>query len=506
MKTNIESFGHTLEYIGEKGKETSAEVVAEKERLNDLLDQPNGTDSLREIRERLRVDFETLGYAALEVGRDSDGNVDFMYHIPAHSIRMTKHETVPTTVEIKIRRDGGKYKTKKVEKYFRRFVQIVGGRRVYFKEFGDPRSVSSTNGLEAEFQDKLYPKVKFYDRAGPHRKLIKEEAQQKSSVLLLPITGNEEKKKSRIEPDDEATEIIWISRYVSGEFYGLPRWINQLPSILGSRESELVNLMFFQDNAIPMLAILVAGGYLSEDTMNKIQETFDVKGRESMHRVIVLEADTDPSKNLIEGNSAAVPKLELKALGGERQQDQLFQEYDDKCSTKIRSSFRIAPLFIGLAEEYTKASAQAALETTDSQVFSPERSKFDDMMNTKVLLRDGEPPQYWKFRTNPTKIVNSEGVVNAMKTINQVGGMTPNVAIHLANELLDMHIPKIDKDWADMPFDLIKGLVTSGRLIPDGAETAGTIMEDAPATKTKPKMKPAKSKKEEVTRRERGPD
>lgn len=448
MKTNIEGFGYTLEYKGPKGQTETQAVKDEKNRIEDLLEQPNGEYSLRTLRERMRVDYETLGWSALEIGREGSGDVAWIEHVPGHSVRMSRSDVASTSVKVYLKRDGKDYREITIKRRFRRFIQLVGGKRVYFKEFGDPRKISSKTG-RFDGQDNV-----------------------------------------AVSDDEAATEILWLSQYVSGELYGLPRYICELPSVLGSREAELMNLEFFQDNGIPALAILVSGGLLTDETVSKIEEIFEKRGRGTANRVVVFEARTAPDANpLMEGTTSTVPKLEIQPLAGERQSDELFQAYDKNSAAKIRSAFRIPPLFIGLAEDYTKASAIASLETADSQVFSPERLWFDDIMNRQILLHDGKPPQFWSFRTNPAKIVSSESVVSAIKSLDTVGGMTPNVARQLANELLDMHLPPFTEKWGDIPFAIIKGLVTSGRMIPEGLEKSGQILDATKGSVTDNKVK-----------------
>lgn len=422
MVINIESMGHRLEYIGddeEEGAEESKEAKAEKLRLEALLDQPNGEYSLIELRERVRRDLETLGYRFIEVCRgDYTQTISSYYHVPAHTMRLTAADAVETEVNMWLLRDG-QYVKQKIRRRFRRFIQEVGTNRVYFKEYGDPRIISSKDG-------------KVYD--------------------TLP-------------PEDRATEIHYYALYTPGSPYGTPRWVNQLPAVMGSRESELTNLQFFKDNAIPAMAILVAGGHLTADSIDEIEDHVNsVQGRKSIHRIMVLEAEgmekaAGPDKTI------PGPKIEMKPLASERQSDALFQEYDKNNQTKVRSSFRIPPIFIGKSEDMTYATAQASLTMAEAQVFGPERNKVDDFFNFVILSdKEGRPPQLWRFRSNPPRISDPQTIVNALEVFDAIGALTPNIAIGIANELFDLSIPPVDEDWGDYPFDITMQLLTKDQL------------------------------------------
>ena len=91
------------------------------------------------------------------------------------------------------------YQSIRRRRRFRRFVQVFEGQLVYFKEFGDPRIVSRKTG-------RAFPSV-------------------------AELTG--------ANPDDgPATEMLHFAIHNPRSSYGVPRWIGNLPSVLGSRQSE----------------------------------------------------------------------------------------------------------------------------------------------------------------------------------------------------------------------------------------------------------------------------
>lgn len=412
MVTNIERFGHRLEYIGPEDEQQSQEAENERERIDALLDTPNGEYSFIELRSRLRADRETFGASYMEVLRDNEGAPASFHHLPAFHMRKTKKLSDPITVTTKVWR-AGKLVEMKRSRRFRLYVQRVGGRTVYFKELGDPRTIDYLTGQ------------------------------------VIDTTG----KAVANRVNRAASEVLEFSEYTPGFTYGLPRWINQLPAVIGSREAEVTNLSFFKDNAIPAMAILVAGGALTEASSQLVDSAFaQHKGRSSMNRVLVLEALGDEQAADSDGKIPP-PTVTMQPLTGDRQGDALFSQYDKDNHVKIRSSFRLPPLFLGRSEDYTRASAEVSMVVAETQVFGPERNVFDEVVNAKLLLdKEGVPARYWRVRSNPARMVAPEALLEALTTFDNMGAMTPNIAIGLANELFNLSIEEVEDDWGNLPF------------------------------------------------------
>jgi PBSX family phage portal protein len=449
MVTNCELTGFSLVYEGKEGKQASKEAKEERDRILGLLSYPNPDEPLIIIREKIRKDYESVGWAALEVTRSHEGEITGFYHVPAHSLRMTVKDTNETLIKA-YRYVGNSLKHFQAKKRFRRWVQLVGSRqKVYFKEFGDPRPIFSETGGIA---------------------------------------------KKGTPTNELATELVVFSQFTPGFAYALPRYINQIPAILGSREAELTNLHFFKDNAIPAMAVLVSGGYLTDDTMKNLQDRFQAnRGRKSFHKVLIIEAQVDDESKDAADGPVEHPRLEFKTLSHDRQQDALFLEYEQSNANKIRSAFRLPPIFIGLTSDYTRATATASLELAENQVFAPERAKFDAIFNTTVLLDVDKPPRYWRMRSNGGKVVGATSISETLMRLEKVGACTPNVAIQMARTFLNMDIELVDKEWGDMPFEFTKALLKNGNMGINGEFIENSLRhpasipdEEGAAGKTKP--------------------
>lgn len=411
MVQNVHGFGYRLEFLGKGEDETTPEALEELKWMEELFDRPNANMSFQELRARLGWDYYVFGNCYLEITRDAEGRVLTMHHVPAPTMRISKVENISVPVIETLPRYGKVLKVKTTKK-FRKYVQLdERGSKVWFKEFGDPRTIDPKTGLEA----------------------------------------------TSLSKDTSATEIIHLGNYNAQSVYGIPVWYSQYTSVVGSRQAELTNLDFFENNAVPAMAILVAGGYLTDESFDHLKNNFDqIKGRGSTNKVLILEArgTVEDASNT---GAVPIPSITMKQLGQERQNDALFQDFEKQCRDKIRASFRLAPVLTGSATDYTFASARVSLEVAENQVFIPERIKFDDIVNQKILSTWN--PKHFRFRSAPASIATSEDLINAIQAFNESGAITPNVAIGLLNEKLNLDIPRIEEFWGDYPFQMVNSVL-----------------------------------------------
>lgn len=441
---NIEGYGHVLEYVGPEGQQKSLAAKNEKRRLERML-RSLTTDgrSLQAHREASRHDKEILGARAFEVAQDMAGRTVMFNQVQAHTLRMTRREKEGIWVNMPDPVTGG---TRRVLRRFRRYVQITEeGRRVWFKEYGDPRPID-------------------------------------------PATG---KINYGLAIEDEATSIYYEALYTLGSPYGTPRWSGAIPALLGAREAEMVNLEFFRDNAIPALAVLVSGGALSAESFDKIEQYIaGVRGRKSMNRIVVLEATADSSDTMSTDGSLPAPKVDIKPMLSERQHEGLFKDYIAHGSEETRSSFRLPPIFIGSAKEYNRASAFASMQTADDQIFIPERASWDFMFDEIVMQTHN--PKFWRYKSAAPTLSDPQEVARIVDTLGTEGAITPNIAIKLANRYLDADIQIITDEWGDFPMSIIMAYITAGRTIPGLDIFTDTVDE------LSQKPAPAKAKEEDA--------
>ena len=194
--TNIAMYGWEIVQASPDTEMDANEVLE----LQSFIDRANADESLTTIHARLVDNFEKYGFGFLEIIRDRAGRISIIRNIKSLTTRLLPKnaEKVPITYDVA----RGKRTSKVTElRRFRPYAQIINGITTYFKEFGDPRRL--------DFR-----------------------------------TGVYESLDSPVLDDDLSTELLHF-RQESEDAYGVPRWISQLPSILGSREVEECNLRYF---------------------------------------------------------------------------------------------------------------------------------------------------------------------------------------------------------------------------------------------------------------------
>jgi PBSX family phage portal protein len=407
----------TDQEVEDKIAELRREMMLEKARLDSFFmfccfDIPFIT-----LRKRTRMDMEITGNGYWEVIRAASGAPANFVLMPSHSVRMVRKQTAPVVVNELIKRGPITFTPHPVQRRFRRFVQSVAGDKpVYFKEFGDPRVMSSASG-------RYYADVEA---------LLKEEPQSTT-----------------------ANEVIHFVVHSPTSSYGVPRWIGNLLSLLGSRCSEEVNFTYFENKSIPPLIITVSGGRMSADTTQKIRSFIDndIKGKRNFHKIMVLEAEAGGAAAAMGLENAGRCRIEVKPLTEAHLKDALFQEYDSRNMDKIGMSFRLPRLLRGDIRDFNRASAQASLEFAESQVFGPERDEIDYVFNRLIL--PALKVQYFEMHSHGPRITDPTEMATVIAQLTNVGALVPSDARSLAEErVFYTQLKKLIGDWQDQPIPL----------------------------------------------------
>lgn len=411
MEVNVDGFGYTLEPLPWVEKDADgkypAEVMAEKARLELFFDYCNPVLSYSQIRRRTRRDLEATGNGYWEIIRDGSGNIAGLEHLEAHTMRLTRLDAEPQPIRLQVTDANGKQSEILCMKRFRRYVQERDGVRVWFKELGDPRRISAKDG-----------RVMSEGEVGP-----------------------------------EATEVLHWARYCPTSPYGVPRWLGALLAILGSREADEVNLEYFANKSIPPLALLV-GGRLAADAVETIRNYIrdNIKGRKGYHSILVIQAEAGASNPVAPGLGAPKATLTFEKLTDAQQGDALFQNYDKANRDKVRSSFRLPPLYVGETTDYTRATANESHRLAEGQVFRPERDEHDFIINRRLMPLLGA--RYWWYRSNSPTTDDPTELTAMLRTFSE-SGMTVREARGMIRKITNEEYPDPDgADWLDEPLSV----------------------------------------------------
>lgn len=408
----------TADEVAARKRELQKLARLERARLESFFDFCCFEHSFADLRRRTRQDLEVTGNAYWEVLRDGRGHIARLVYVPSYTVRLLPLDSTPVEVEDRIRVSRVTFESTSARRRMRRYVQIQGTERVYFKAFHDPRVVSQRTGQVFDTIDAL---LEADERDGP------------------------------------ATELIHFAIHSPRSPYGVPRWIGTLLSVLGSRQMEEVNYLYFENKSVPPLALLVSGGRLSEASVPRIERFIEenLKGKNNFHKVLILEAESGEGSG--DGTHA---KIELRPLTDAQQQDALFQVYDERNIDKVGSAFRLPKLLRGESKDFNRATAESALRFAEDQVFQPERDEFDFMMNRRLLADMGI--RFWRFRSQTPVARDPERMTQMVEKLVRVGVLTPEEGRILAGDIFNREFQRIGDDWTKRPITLTLAGIQTG--------------------------------------------
>jgi len=305
--------------------EEERKVIREQtEILREFFSYPNDKMPFTEVMNLEKIDEEATGTGYIEVVRNNAGDISKVYHIPSTTVRR-RIMTNPVTGE------------KDVYGY----IQIRGTRKRYFKEFGDTAPMNAINGAWHQ--------------------------------------GNE-----AIPANYRATEIIQFAIYdPSTSYYGIPRYISSATAIAGNRQAAIRNVAFFENDAVPRMAIMISGGKLTPDSLQQVEDFIRGKGRgtDQAHRVMILQAE--PYKIGFQQQGRTM--VEMKPMTVGVTEDQSFSAYRKDNDEEIREAFGLAQIFFQ-AEGANRANAQVAREITNEQELEPDRLMKEYIINQTIAM------------------------------------------------------------------------------------------------------------------------
>jgi PBSX family phage portal protein len=421
--------------VADRRRELQQLARVERARLESFFDFCCFDSSFVDLRRRTRQDLEVTGNAYWEVLRDGRGQIARLVHVPSHTVRLMPLDAQPIDIEDRVRVSPVAFETVTVRTRTRRFVQQQGLERVFFKSFRDPRVVSRVTG-------KAYDSVEALEQADP--------------------------------TDGPATELLHFAIHSPRSPYGVPRWIGTLLAVLGSRQMEEVNYLYFDNKSVPPLALLVSGGSLSGESVPRIERFIDenLRGKQNFHRMLIIEADTAKG-----GADSGRTKIELKPLTDAQQQDALFQVYDERNIDKVGAAFRVPRLLRGESHDYNRSVADAQLRFAEDQVFQPERDEFDDLMNRQLLADMGI--RFWRFRSQTPVTRDPERMTVMVEKLVRVGVLTPEEGRVLASDIFNRELRKLGDSWTKLPLTLTLAGIQNQRDDTPPPSQRAALLDDA---------------------------
>lgn len=388
MVVNTDGTGHAIEKANKDpdldASERDDPVVA---RLAAFFDEPYPGQSFVTMRRELRRDLERVGYGFLEVMRNLEGEVVFLRSTPARTFRIVRLDA-PVAVARTVTRNGAAaaYEVMLRE---RRFCQVMGGKLLFFREFGASRELDKHSGRWASADQPVAP----HDRA---------------TELIYFQTGQ--------DPDSP---------------YGVPRWEGQIPSVIGSRAAEEANIAYLRAGGLLPALLIVQGGSVARDARQALEQQFAPGHKQ---RVAIIEV---PSSEGTLDRAGGV-SVTVERFGHERSGDAMFERYDDKCFERILRAFRFSPLFLGKSADFNFATAYASCLAAEAQVFGPERAHFDEIVTRKLLPALGGAG--YVFRSRPLQLTDVSQQIAALGLAARLPGVEPQSLVEAVNRVAGLDV------------------------------------------------------------------
>lgn len=345
----------------------------ELKKAQEFFREPYPGLTFAKLRRKLRREVESVGYGYIEVLRNLQNEIVGLRNVEPHQTRMVKLDA-PILVEKILNRGGAEVKLQIWERQRRFALRVALKQLVYYREFGTARHIDRNTG---KWEMKDYP----------------------------------------VKPEDRGTELLMFGIHPDVTTpYFIPRWINELPSVLGSRKAEELNLEFLDSGGMPPAIIFIQGGTLAKEASDQLRMYLSGKNK-SKNRAVVVEAQSSSGAL----DSAGSVQVKVERFGGDKMNDAMFTKYDEMTEEHVRVGFRLPPLFLGKAADYNFATAQTAYMVAEEQVFQPERDAFDDMINSTIIREMGFTTI--KMESKPITLTSA---TDQIATLTQAKGVVTN--------------------------------------------------------------------------------
>jgi PBSX family phage portal protein len=263
-----------------------------KYELHDWIESLNADDSFTNTLMKFYTDVQSTGNGYLEIGRTVTGEIGYVGHIPA------------TTIRVRRLRDG--------------YIQIIGNKVVYFRNFG--------------------------------------------AKNLNPVTN-----------DPRPNEIIHFKEYSPlNTFYGVPDIMSAIGALQGDQLASQYNIDYFTNKGVPRYIVTLKGAKLSEEAEDKMFRFLQTSLKGQNHRTLYIPLPGDSDGNKVEFKMEAIESGTQEAS---------FNEYRVRNRDDILIAHQVPLSKIGGGDSSAIAAALAQDRTFKEQVARPAQKNVEKAIN-----------------------------------------------------------------------------------------------------------------------------
>ena len=263
--------------------------------MRDWIENLNDEESFTNVMMKVLTDYQATGNGYLEIGRTIRGEIGYVGHIPA------------TTMRVRRLKDG--------------FVQIIGQKVVFFRNFG----AKNAN----------------------------------------PITG-----------DPRPNEIIHFKQYSPlNTYYGIPDIMSAVSSLHGDQLASQYNIDYFSNKAVPRYVVTLKGAKLSSDAEDKLFRFLQTNLKGQSHRTLYIPLPGDSDTNKVE--------FEMKPIEN-GVQEASFNEYRLRNRDDILIAHQVPLSKIGGSDASNIAASLSQDRTFKEQVARPMQRNIEKL-NSRII-------------------------------------------------------------------------------------------------------------------------
>ena len=343
--------------------------------VRQFIEECNDVLGFEGVLERAGMDYEGIGYGAIEIIRSRDMKIARIDHVPASRLRVIRG--------------------------WRGFVEMRPSQQLmYYQPFGQ-KIVSKNRKDPITGKPSYYnPRLDGVITAGTH-----------DWNMIDRETG-----KPTTDFNKSANEILWIPKHHPNTiYYGLTDVIPALGHLLANIHIRDFFLQFFEHNAVPQYAVIVEGAKLADPVKETIMKFFanDVKG--SAHKTLIIPV---PS-------AGGEVKVRFEKLNADTKEGS-FQATRKNNTQGIMTAHGVSPAIIGIAEAANLGSGKglSQAEIYKDRIVTPSQKRWERVLGN--MFRMGLGVTMVKLHFDPLDIRDLEAEMRVWQGYSLMGAVTVN--------------------------------------------------------------------------------
>jgi capsid portal protein len=352
-------------------------ISSELKDIRNFISECNEVVGFDATLELAGLDYEAIGWAAIEVIRSPDMKVRRLSHIPASRVRVLHG--------------------------WKGFVEKLDDNKfTYYQPFGDKvvskSRVSPVDGSKEPFNPREDGELGV---ANADWRLIDRDTGEPTNDLFR-----------------SANEIIWITKsHPCTIYYGFSDVIPAVGDLLANANIRDYLLQFFEHNTVPRYAIIIEGAKVAQDVKEAIVSYFRDHVRGKAHKTLIIPIPAMRGE----------VKIRFEKLASDNQEAS-FNETKKNNNQGIMVAHGVSPAIIGVNDAASLGSGKglSQAEIYKDRIIAPSQRRFEFPLNRLFRLGLGVRVVSLKFNPLDIRDLEAEMKVNlgylerGCTTINQV--------------------------------------------------------------------------------------